>query len=318
LKQAPNLKTVIVKSPAKIILSGEYSILHGAPAIGIAINLYQTTYMGGGNGVNIFSQKEPLLQNIQKEHASFQNFCYALKIFFDIKPDLADIHLMTQSSILRKSGLGSSAAYTVNLLKAFLEFYNVSYSKEMFLKCARYIENWYHGTSSGIDVSLSYLGGNLFFEKENQFLTIKKIDFPLETLNLVFTGKPEANTKRCVSHVQKRFKNDKGLWQEFKNITHGFLNIPFQHHLIRENHRLLSRIGIVPNLIQNFIKEIEQHGGSAKICGAGSIIGNQAGIVWASHIKRDLLKKICQKKGYAYFQLLTVQKDKKGTQVNTL
>lgn len=313
MKQAVTLKTVIVKSPAKIILSGEYSILYGAPAIGMAINLYQKTYMGGADLIN----GSVSLNTIHKEHASFANFCQALELFFNITPDLADVYLVTESSILRKSGLGSSAAYTVNLLKAFLEFYNVSYSTETFLKCARYIENWYHGHSSGIDVSLSYLGGALFFEKKTQGLVLRKIDFPLETLHLVFTGKPEVNTKRCVSYVQKHFKNNKKLWEDFKEITNAFLHIPFQHHLIRENHRLLSRIGVVPSLIQNFIKEIEGYGGSAKICGAGSITGNQAGIVWTSHIKQSLLKKLCQKKCYKHFQLLTVQKAKKGTQACT-
>ena len=44
-------------------------------------------------------------------------------------------------------------------------------------------------------------------------------------------------------------------------------------------HLLLSRLKVVPEKIQKFIKLIENAGGAAKICGAGSIYGDNAGII---------------------------------------
>ena len=46
---------------------------------------------------------------------------------------------------------------------------------------------------------------------------------------------------------------------------------------IRANHRLLDQIGVVPERVGQFIREIESHGGAAKICGAGSVDGEAAG-----------------------------------------
>ena len=49
---------------------------------------------------------------------------------------------------------------------------------------------------------------------------------------------------------------------------------------IRDNHRLLSRIGVVPTGVARWIETVEAAGGGAKICGAGSVRGSGAGMVW--------------------------------------
>jgi len=80
--------------------------------------------------------------------------------------------------------------------------------------------------------------------------------------------------------------------------------------LIRENQKLLNNIGVVPKNISNFIDEIEQMGGAAKICGAGSIRGNNAGaiIVFSDIMPKD----ICNKYG---FQVSCVRGDPLGTRL---
>jgi hypothetical protein len=49
---------------------------------------------------------------------------------------------------------------------------------------------------------------------------------------------------------------------------------------VRENHRLLCEIGVVPTRVKKMIEAIEALGGAAKICGAGSVTGENAGVVW--------------------------------------
>ena len=72
---------------------------------------------------------------------------------------------------------------------------------------------------------------------------------------------------------------------------------------IKENHKLLDKIGIVPSNISKFIKEIELFNGGAKISGAGAIRGNNAGIIFAI-CKEKYLNKICKKYNYTYKKVI--------------
>ena len=48
---------------------------------------------------------------------------------------------------------------------------------------------------------------------------------------------------------------------------------------IRANHRLLCKLNLVPDSVELMIKTIEKAGGAAKICGAGTLSGQRAGVV---------------------------------------
>ena len=80
--------------------------------------------------------------------------------------------------------------------------------------------------------------------------------------------------------------------------------------LIRENHKLLNKIGVVPQNICNFINEIEVDGGAAKICGAGSIKGDSAGAIIV--FSEKMPDKLCNKYG---FKVSSVRGDPLGTRL---
>ena len=67
---------------------------------------------------------------------------------------------------------------------------------------------------------------------------------------------------------------------------------------IQKNHALLCQIGVVPDAIQEMIDAIEKLGAAAKICGAGALSGNAAGLLWIVGIEKQdlpsaLLECIC-------------------------
>jgi mevalonate kinase len=70
---------------------------------------------------------------------------------------------------------------------------------------------------------------------------------------------------------------------------------------MRENHKLLSTIGVVPEKVQSFIATIEEIGGAAKISGAGSVRGSSGGTLVA--IADTRIEALCKRFEYQIFPL---------------
>ena len=128
-------------------------------------------------------------------------------------------------------------------------------------------------------------------------------------------GTPHATTGECVSHVAQHF-GDSQIWDDFEVVTDNLQNAFTQNDFaetkrwIKENNKLLSTIGVVPERIQSFIQEIEKTDGVAKIAGAGSVHGDNAGMVtvFSDHAPIDIAKK------YG-FELLNIKGEADGARV---
>lgn len=191
-------------------------------------------------------------------------------------------------------GMGSSAATIVSLLHAFLEF--LLQKKLLFLNAdeyleknydecfalARSVENIQHGNSSGLDIAMALKNKPIYF-LNGKIFPRKFLPFPLRLQN---TGRPESTTGECVTSVEKYFKDTK-LLNDFAAVTieidkilqTQFLSLANLQDCIKENHRLLCKIGVVPESVKALIRDLEQKGFAAKISGAGAILGEKAGMI---------------------------------------
>ncbi|MEO0393887.1 MAG: hypothetical protein AAF213_11685 [Pseudomonadota bacterium] len=77
--------------------------------------------------------------------------------------------------------------------------------------------------------------------------------------------------------------DDHALWQAFEACSNTMQDVletgGDPRDVMRKNHELLVRIGVVPQPAQDFVSAIEQAGGAAKISGAGSVTGDKAGVL---------------------------------------
>ena len=194
--------------------------------------------------------------------------------------------------------MGSSAASIVSLNYALSQFFkpknlnqnnlnpdnlNPEFNNTHYFEWSLDAENIQHGKSSGIDVQMALNGGMALYQKG--IFTKLSCSFPWPIL-IINTGPSASSTGECVTHTQEIFKNNLNLLQEFSNLTQNILlaiqekNLSEFLKLIKHNHQLLIKLNIVPEPIQNLILKIEQAGGAAKICGAGSLLGDSAGIIF--------------------------------------
>lgn len=303
-----------VISPGKLILSGEHAVVYGAPACALAVNktiqgVYQQRFDNivtlQNTDLNIHASLElseifALHEILLKRYEEFtknklaihqvvthpMELCwFAIAQVFDGRPrgDRPygfDITLKT--NIPLGCGMGSSAALIVNLISGVNNLFDLSLSKEKIYELALTAENLQHGYSSGLDIQLSLFGGMHVFRKGKCRSPLQiNYSLPFQYFN---SGKPQSTTGECVAFVKEQ-NFPPSLWQEFETTTLAFISaLQNQDNVtlietIKKNHRLLCKIGVVPKHIQMMIAEIEAKGGAAKICGAGSIRGDNAGII---------------------------------------
>jgi mevalonate kinase len=207
---------------------------------------------------------------------------YALGVFLRYTgiPLNQGLRLVISGDLPMGYGLGSSAAVTVGILRVASLFFQRSLSLSELLSLAKQVENLQHGLSSGIDPSVCLYEGVLLYTTNS--ITPRTLEpWPAYLIN---TGQPSSSTGECVESVKEK-AFPVSLWSEFTRVTLACdqalqaHDTPLLQQAISENHRLLCQIGVVPSRIQEFIAEVEAAGGAAKICGAGSVRGDNAGFL---------------------------------------
>lgn len=331
-----------IRTPAKLILSGEHAVLYGYPALAVAINCYMEVIVRwtfplhfSFHFMGIDFRRQITLQTLQKLQKKLKNqyhkyragrlsirkvlkkpFELSLFTFINVLDRLKSelptgIDIVTNSNIPMGCGMGSSAASVVSLIYALTQFLNIDLNLEDYLTLGIESENLQHGYSSGLDVHTVYHGGCLRYEKGD----FEKRTLPDLPIQLVQTGQPKSSSGECVSQVSSFFKKS-SIGNDFSAVTNAF-DQALQNedreeikNCIRQNHHLLRTIGVVPDKINNFIVDVEKLGGAAKICGSGSIRGDNGGAVLVAADKP--LVDLPQRYGYS---LIPVQTDNQGTHV---
>ena len=320
-----------IYAPGKLILSGEHAVVYGKPALAMAINRYamaaavpqllplvsfdlsDLAYEHGLTFTALNRLKSRIKQNYQRfvsgdfkirdvlqkpvELAQF-----ALSLFFEtFNLKLTQgVKIRVQSDIPMGCGMGSSAATVLSIVHAIAHHLQVELSRDVFFRLALEAENMQHGYSSGLDLQVS-LNGGCVFVKDGQ--THQRIvpDLPMYLVN---TGVPSTTTGECVTHAA-HFFNNSSIADDFADVTTAMdAALQANHladikHAVHANHELLVKIGVVPSTVQQFIEETKRFSAAAKVCGAGSVSGEKAGILLVLTDEVESLAALCARYHYS-------------------
>jgi len=333
-----------IRAPGKLILSGEHSVLYGAPALAMAINRYvvasvspqklplisfDLSDLAYQNGLTLTALKrlksrvyqqyqrfingETRIRDVLKKSHELAQFAFTLFVE-SLNLRLAQgIKIQVQSDIPVGCGMGSSAATILGVVHAIAYFLQMEVRADEFFQLALEAENMQHGKSSGLDLKVCLQGGAVFTEAGK----IEKRQISSLPFCLVNTGVPITTTGECVT-AAKNYFNSAGLIDEFSLVTRS-LDFALNHNdfdaaqsAIKENQILLNQIGVVPEKVQQFISEAAVQNHAAKICGAGAVAGDRAGIILVLTKEIEMLAELCARYGFA---ILPVSGESRGVHV---
>lgn len=298
-------------SPAKLILSGEYSIATGQPALAMPLPLmtHVRIALDDTTSPRLFLNADTFATTKRLSWAEFEAFGaqkhaqwrHRPQCVLDAPTDLIALTLWQFHQLFplppahytvtvkghpfTGRGLGSSAAVVVSLIRALEQLTGCTPAEDARLALAIRCEHYAHGRSSGLDPLVMLRNAPLQVQRTPVGLEEDSLeDANPPAFHLIDTGAPESRTGECVMRVRQRFPASHPIWQAFGETTRTLRHALEQHdtaalhEAVQTNHVLLRKIGVVPDRVTELIRLLNREG-AAKISGAGSIRGEAGGIV---------------------------------------
>lgn len=257
--------------PSKILLFGEYTVLHGGMAYAIPnMELIGKWEDSGSN------EEQEIVFNAFKDYAN------------TIKECSIDIHSMQrdfdkglryQSNIPIGYGIGSSGAFTA----AVYDRYVIEKTTDLNLlrKELASIESFFHGQSSGIDPLVSFTKKVIFKDKQGQVHAIEPSDHKLlEKVELIDSG-ISRSSEEYIELYKEKLKDSK-FTEAITQLTLlqdeiiSKLNTPSKKLYYRNTINQISQLQydnfqeMIPDALKSKWKSGLTNGDYAiKLCGAG-------------------------------------------------
>jgi len=191
---------VVASAPGKVVLSGEYAVLDGAPAICMALNRRAIA--------KVDESPDGQCHVVTPGFAGDDRFRIVDAVCGGVRP-ARSIALDTQafSDKGSKTGIGSSAALTVALVAA------LGKSENVFVQSLLAHSELQGGAGSGVDVAAAVHGGLIEYEMKTR--SVSRIDWP-EGLawRLIWTGvaaSTEAKLAKLAKHAGGPSRSALGL-----------------------------------------------------------------------------------------------------------
>ena len=262
---------------AKTILFGEHAVVYGEPAIAVPLINTRTTaeLIPNGDAFRVRSDSVGLNCRFAElsEQSGIHQLLLALMKEFGLS-ELPPLTLNIRSDIPIASGLGSGAALSAAVVRAFMRSYGRELETETVNRIVYEIEKVYHGTPSGIDNTVIVYEQPVIFTKISGFTPLEAdlSRFPL----LVADSGIRSRTVEVVSDVRSHFDRNEQYIRKIgslvreaeKALTAGDLSETGR--LMNENQKLLQQIDVSCTELDELTSLAMKNGAyGAKLTGAG-------------------------------------------------
>ncbi|MBN2806143.1 MAG: hypothetical protein JXR22_05755 [Prolixibacteraceae bacterium] len=294
--------------PAKILLFGEYAIVHGGS--GLALPYHQLS------GSLEFASLSDITTEENESNLLIKKLQVYLQQNSDLFPGLQleqlkaalDKGLYFRSNIPHGSGLGSSGALVAALYQRFGKPENkppLQIREELAV-----IESYFHGSSSGTDPLVSLLKQPVIVREHNvELLPDWNIKLLGSALYLVDTG-ISSKTMRLVDWFNARMQNDRfrqAAREEFFHFNEALIAAVKNHQPLNMNdlhalsrYQMETLYPMVPESFRpHFFAGLEQGDFAFKLCGSGG-----GGFMLCFTKNETLLENYLQKENLSFVRIV--------------
>ncbi|MEJ2411728.1 MAG: mevalonate kinase [Anaerolineales bacterium] len=271
-------------APAKIILFGEHAVVYGEPALAVPVTTLQaravvSAQIGGARGEILIDAPDIGLSSLANELANDHPLRAAVAAAAGTN-DLNQIpacRILITSTIPISSGLGSSAAVSAAVIRAFSAFLGKRLADDEVSDLTFQVEKIQHGAPSGIDNNVVVHQKPVYYQKGKtlEYLSIKEA---FEIL-IADSGIP-GSTLTAVESVRKKWlanqQDCEKLFSRIGEISRSAREIITRGDprdlgpLMNENQECLRELGVsLPELDRLAESALEAGALGAKLSGGG-------------------------------------------------
>jgi mevalonate kinase len=271
-------------APGKVILFGEHAVVYGRPAIAVPVSQVRAKAIVNAEPKDPPGMVRIIAPNIGLE-TTLSNLPEDHPLAFTIRQASAALQLTRipacsiriTSTIPIAGGMGSGAAVSVAILRAFSASLGHPLTDQQISELVFETEQIYHGTPSGIDNSVITYAKPVYFVK-GKSLDILSVRRPF-TLVIADTG-IKSPTSLAVGDVRQAWEQDPQQYEQLfdsvgtitdsgrKAIEAG--KIKAIGPLMNENHALLQKMGVSSPELDALVSAARGAGAlGAKLSGAG-------------------------------------------------
>jgi mevalonate kinase len=286
----------------KVILLGEHAVVHGYPAI--AAGIERGVHAQATAAERDLLRLEPWNLEIAPDEGSEEPLARAFSVILDEYGDRPALDVEAQVELPAGAGLGCSAAIGVAVLDAIDQTLGLNRSRAELGEAALRWERVFHGNPSGVDNTMSAVGGVALFRRGEPLEPIHVN----KTLHLVIGHSGEScSTKEMVASVKRQLDQQPArVTQTFEGIETLVRNARLAieagdlvalGQLLDLNHTLLSSLMLCTTKLDAMCQAAREAGAlGAKMTGGGG-----GGCMFALAPKRDEAERLSRVLGHEAF-----------------
>jgi mevalonate kinase len=287
-------------APGKIILFGEHAVVYNRPAIAVPVEQVSAKAMvsadlrGTAGSVQIQAPGIGLVAQLSELPASHPLAAAILNTASALGVNrIPACTIKITSTIPVAAGLGSGAAVSVAILRAFSAYLGHPLSDEQVCQLAYDVEKIHHGTPSGVDNTVITYARPVYFVKDKPIEQLRpRLPF---TLVIGDTG-VQSPTATTVGEVRKAWQQHKDEFEALFDSTGAIVDsarsaiengtIELLGPLLDANHGLLRKIGVSCPELDALVQVARRAGAlGAKLSGSGRG-GNMIALVTAQNAEK--------------------------------